>query len=181
MFSWEWSKTKYFFEKKNQNGPLKKTSFFKIANSQYFFVKISWIGPCISRIDWCEGHWCGSTYMAVRLSDISSKTRKNKKIVLLGHFWAYVGQLHGHKGWALAMSFASINSTNPRTNPKKNPKNVVFLSQPFQLFFFQKKDCFNPTKTSRSLTNSLARMGQNFDQAKCDPDQTFWRGVYQPS
>ena len=39
------------FEKKNQNGRLKKTTFFKIANSQYFFVKISWIGPWVSRID----------------------------------------------------------------------------------------------------------------------------------
>ena len=29
----------------------KKTEFFKIANSQYFFVKISWIGPWVSRID----------------------------------------------------------------------------------------------------------------------------------
>jgi hypothetical protein len=38
--------------KKNlQNGRLKKTDFFKIANSQIFFVKISWIGPWASRID----------------------------------------------------------------------------------------------------------------------------------
>ena len=35
------------------------------------FVKISWIGPWISRIDWCKGHWCGLTYMVVRLSSIS--------------------------------------------------------------------------------------------------------------
>ena len=31
-------------QKKIQNGRLKKTEFFKIANSQYFFMKISWIG-----------------------------------------------------------------------------------------------------------------------------------------
>ena len=59
-----------FLEKKIQNGRLKKTEFFKIANSQNCFAKISWV----SRIDWCEGHWCGSIYMVVRLSDISSKT-----------------------------------------------------------------------------------------------------------
>jgi len=140
------AKQNIFLKKKNQNGPLKKTSFFKIANSQYFFVKISWIGPCISRIDWCEGHWCGSTYMAVRLSDISSKTRKNKKIVLLGHFWAYVGQLHGHKGWALAMSFASINSTNPRTNPKKIQKMLFFWVSHFNYFFFKIKIASIPRK-----------------------------------
>jgi hypothetical protein len=43
---------KYFWGgKKSQNGRLKKTEFFKIANSQIFFVKISWIGPWISRIN----------------------------------------------------------------------------------------------------------------------------------
>ena len=74
-FSWEWSKKKFFFfEKKIQNGRLKKSSFFKIANSQNFFVKISQMGPWVSRIEWCEGHWFGSTYMAVRLSDIRAKT-----------------------------------------------------------------------------------------------------------
>ena len=77
-FSWEWSKKKiFFFEKKIQNGRLKKSSFFKIANSWNFFAKISEIGPWVSRIEWCEGHWCGSTYIAVKLSDICSKTGKN--------------------------------------------------------------------------------------------------------
>ena len=38
-------------EKKIQNGRRKKTEFFKIANSRYFFVKISLIGPWISRIE----------------------------------------------------------------------------------------------------------------------------------
>ena len=50
--------------------------FSSSANSQYFFMKISWIGPWVSRIDWCEAHWYGSTYKAVRLSDIRSKTAK---------------------------------------------------------------------------------------------------------
>ena len=71
------NKTKIFFwKKKIQNGRLKKRSFFKIANSQYFLVKISRIGPWVSRIEWCEGHWNGSTYMVVRLSDIRSETAK---------------------------------------------------------------------------------------------------------
>ena len=50
--------------------------FFKIANSQNLFVKILWIGPLVIRIDWREGHWLSSTYMAVRLSDIRAKTGK---------------------------------------------------------------------------------------------------------
>ena len=43
------------------HGDQAKKKFFKIANnSQNFFVKISWIGPWVSRINWCEGHWRGS-------------------------------------------------------------------------------------------------------------------------
>jgi hypothetical protein len=37
--------------KKNQNGLLKKTEFFKIVNSQIFFVKVSWIGLWVGLID----------------------------------------------------------------------------------------------------------------------------------
>ena len=49
--------TRVFFKKianlknKIQNGRLKKTTFFKIANSQKIFAKISQIGPWVSRID----------------------------------------------------------------------------------------------------------------------------------
>ena len=58
------------------NSPItkNKTSFSSSANSQYFFMKISGIGPWVSKINWCERHWCGSIYMVIRLSDISTKT-----------------------------------------------------------------------------------------------------------
>ena len=42
---------KIFLKKKNQNGCLKKRSFSSTANSQYFFVKILWIGPWVIRIE----------------------------------------------------------------------------------------------------------------------------------
>jgi hypothetical protein len=42
---------KYFFEKKIQNGRLKKTEFFKVPNYQKKIVKISWIGSWVSMID----------------------------------------------------------------------------------------------------------------------------------
>ena len=63
-------------QKKSKITDSKKTEFFYSANSQYFFSKISWIDPWVSRIDCYKGHWCGSTYMVVRLSNISSKTDK---------------------------------------------------------------------------------------------------------
>ena len=77
----------FFFGKKIQNGRLKKNSFFKIANSRIFFMKISQMGPWVSRIEWCEGHWCSSTYMAVRLSDKSSKTAKK---CIFCTFWLFL-------------------------------------------------------------------------------------------
>ena len=79
----------FFWKKKIQNGRLKKSAFFKIANSQNFFVKISWIGSWVSRIDWCEGHWFISTYMAVRLSDIRAKTGKNFNICVFRLFFCF--------------------------------------------------------------------------------------------
>jgi hypothetical protein len=44
-------KKKIKIKKEIQNGRLKKTTFFKIANSQYLFLKILWIGSWVSRID----------------------------------------------------------------------------------------------------------------------------------
>ena len=99
--------------KKIQNGRLKKTELFKITNSQNIFVKISWIGPWVSRIDWCEGHWCSSTYMVVRLSNISSK-------ILLTQ-----GPIH--KIFTIFFLEMAIL------------KSFFFLSRPFW-FFFQKKN-----------------------------------------
>ena len=51
----------------------KKTEIFNSPNLQYFFMKISGIGSWVSRINWWVRHLCDSTYMAVRLSDVSSK------------------------------------------------------------------------------------------------------------
>ena len=44
----------------SKNWHSKKTEVFNSANSQYFFAKISGIGPWVSRIIWCNGHQCGS-------------------------------------------------------------------------------------------------------------------------
>ena len=45
---------KIFFEKKIKHDRPKKTKFFKTVNFQYFYAKISGIGPWVSRINWCE-------------------------------------------------------------------------------------------------------------------------------
>ena len=77
------------------------------------FNKVSWNQNKLSfsklpilKIDWCKGQWCGSTYMVVRMSDVSSKIDKNAFFVVLGCFWAYVRQLHHLIGWATSMLFA---------------------------------------------------------------------------
>ena len=40
------------------------------ANSQYFFQFQGLVLWLVSRIDWYRGHWCGSTYMVLRLFNI---------------------------------------------------------------------------------------------------------------
>ena len=50
IFMGKKQKNFFFLKKKIQNGRLKKSAFFKIANSQNFFVKILWIGPWVSRL-----------------------------------------------------------------------------------------------------------------------------------
>ena len=62
------------WRKKFKMADFSKWPFFKIANSRFFFAKISEIGPWVSWVDWCEGHWCGSICMVVRRSEISSQT-----------------------------------------------------------------------------------------------------------
>ena len=51
---------------------LKKFVFKNFLDTESFCV-FRWL--CF--IDWYDGHWCGSTYMVVRLSDIRSKTGPN--------------------------------------------------------------------------------------------------------
>ena len=77
LTDFHWDEAKKTFGKKIQKWPTQKTWVFQNRQfSFFFFVKISWIGPWVGRIDWWEGHWSDSTYMFERLSDISSKTGK---------------------------------------------------------------------------------------------------------
>ena len=65
-FSWGWSK----------NAPL----------ILIFFCNNLEIGSWISRINQCEGHQCGSTYMVVMLSDSRYKAGKNSIFCVFGLF-----------------------------------------------------------------------------------------------
>ena len=108
-------------------------------------LKISGIGPWVSRIDRCKGHWCSSTYIDVRLSDISSKIANNTKNAFLACFRAYVRQPYSHTHWAKSMPLASINpiTQGPIYEIFARKfwelailKNSIFLSQPFCFLFF---------------------------------------------
>ena len=50
-------------------------------------------------------------------------------------FWAYVGQPHGHMGWAKSMPFASINPTNPRTNPWNFHEKILRIDEALKMTF----------------------------------------------
>ena len=103
-------------------------SFSSSANSQYFFPKILGIGSWVSRINWCKGHWCCSTDMVIRLSEVRSKTTKK---MYFTPFWASVWQPDHHVGWATSMPFASIYPTHPRTNPWNFCKNILRIGGVF--------------------------------------------------
>jgi hypothetical protein len=146
-------------QKKIQNGRLKKTEFFKIANSQMFLWKFDAKG-----IDVAQPIW---------LRDCSLKAQKQAKnafFVFLGCFRAYVGQPHNHIGWATPMSFTSINPTNPSTNPWNfhikflrigDLKKLSFFESAILIYFFKKQTIFfAPWK---SVTNYVIEwMGLNF-------------------
>ena len=140
-FIWK-NKNKFFSWKRNQNGQ-PKNFIFKLYQFSIFFVKISWIGPLVIRL---VGHWCGSTYMVVRLSNVCSKTKCIFFVFRL--FCPYVRQPHDHIGWATSMPLASINPTN--RSMKFSQKNWLSWKMTFfwvdhiEFFFFKKKKCFLP-------------------------------------
>ena len=93
--------------------------------------------------------------------------------VFLGCFSPYVGQPHGHIGWATSMAFAPFNSTNPRTTPW-NFQNFSFRIGDFEKctffesailnFFFQKKKIFFAEFLPKHVkVYWLARNFRNFD------------------
>ena len=61
MFSLRWHN---FLKKKHSKWPTQKKTHFPA-------LPILWIGPWVNIIDWCKGHWCGSSFMVMSLSDIS--------------------------------------------------------------------------------------------------------------
>ena len=108
-----------------------------------------------SRIEWCEGHWCSSTYMIVRLSDKSSKTAKKYRKSIFWLFLSFcwtasrpyilltqgpIWEIFAKKFWELAIL-----------------KNELFLSRPFWIFFPKKKFffCFIPMKISPNLYGKM--------------------------
>ena len=119
--------------KKNLKWPNHKKWIFQNFQFSKCFCE-NWICPWVSRIDWCKGLWCGSTYMVERLPQ---NRQKMHFFMLLGCSCSYVQQPQNHICWATPLPFASINSTNPRTNPwnlqKKNWE-LVILKNLFVLF-----------------------------------------------
>jgi hypothetical protein len=152
--------------------------FWKTDSHAYGYFDL-WIWYCVSKMKGYTGgrnvwggwflagnqgnhqNWCGSTYMAVRLSNSSSKQAKNAFFVFLGCFCTYIGKQHDHIGWTTSMPFTSINSTDPRIFAKQFwelaiLKNSVLLSRPFWNFF-----CSSPWKSVK--VSWVSMMGQNID------------------
>ena len=140
----------------------KKLSFSTTPKSWAITAKISWIGPWVGRIDWCKDHWWGSTYMAVRLSDIRPKTGK---ICIFCVFRLFLGlSLTASRPYRL--SHINVLCINQSYQPKDQSKNIsqknienwrFWKTQFFWVghfgFFFSKKKifCFIPIKISKKF------------------------------
>ena len=94
----------------------------------------------------------------------AQKRPKNTKNAYFACFRAYVGQPHGHIGWATSLPFASINPTNPRTDPWNFHKKILRIGGVEKLSFFESAIlnfffdfwfffffCFIPMKISHKL------------------------------
>ena len=77
----------FFLKKKIQNGWLKKGHFSKSPILNIFLWKF--YGSVLGLVDWCKGQRCGSTYMAMRLFDISSKTGKKCNFCVFRPFYNF--------------------------------------------------------------------------------------------
>ena len=67
-----WTLNLMSFDGPSKDMSTKKKVIFLLRQFSIYFCEnfMDWV----SRIDWCEGHWHGSTYMVVRLSGISPNT-----------------------------------------------------------------------------------------------------------
>ena len=88
----EMKQKKIFSWKKNSKWPTQKNLIFQLRQFSIFFHE--------NFMDWSlgyllmQGHWCGSTYMVMRLSDISSKTGKK---CMSRPFWFFLLHLNENK------------------------------------------------------------------------------------
>ena len=112
---------KNFFAEKFQNGRLKKLSFSTTPKSWAITAKLSWIGPFISKIDWCKGHWWGTSYMAVRLSEIRPKTGK---ICIFCVFRPFLSLC-----WTASRPYRLSHTNAPKIAPSKHFSQQCILKQ----------------------------------------------------
>jgi hypothetical protein len=106
----------------------------------------------------------GLTYLAVRLSDITTK------IAFLPLFWGYVKQPDDHISWASLLPFASIYPTNTRTNPWTfqekmlrigGVENLSFFESAILNLFFKKTTFFWASSLFKSVAiYGIPRLGQ---------------------
>ena len=108
----------------------KKSSFSISPILIIFFTKISGIGPWVSIINWCEVHWCGSTYIVIRLSDVSLMT------------------IYYIKGLRINLSYIPMNKSLKFSQNKKVRINVIEKLSFFVLaiLIFFTSSSWNPKK-----------------------------------
>ena len=147
-------------------------------------MRIPGIGPWVSRIDWCKGHWCGPTHI-VRLSRVRSKT--GKKMHFLGGF-ACFSTLHRTTWWpyrlshinALHINLSYPHKTIPWSSCKKywefgGSESLSFFESAIMNFCFWFDFFFAVTPWKSVKIHRVEWMGLNFGfQLKITHPKHFW-------
>ena len=144
----------FFFFLKNQNGWPQKTEFFNSTSSWHFFQKIHRLVLGLVELNDVKGIDVALPIWPWGCTTYAPKRPKNTKNAVFACIGAYVGQAHGHKGWATSMLLTPFNPTSPRTNPwnfGQSWKTKFLWEGHFDFFFKKEFFCFIPMKISHKL------------------------------
>ena len=129
--------TRLFFLKTPITKKTKQNVIFSSTKSQYFFAKISGIGPWVRRaLMWLNLYGRQAVWRKLK------KRGKNAFFVFVHLFWAYVRQPDDHIGWGTSMPFASIYPIHLKIS-QKNIENWRSWKMAFFGFFKKKMFVFS--------------------------------------
>jgi hypothetical protein len=125
-FHWDEAIFFFFFFEKKSKWPTQKNSFFQLPQLPQFSLFFYENFMEISRIDWCEGHWCDfNLYGHEAVQHKLKNSLKTQKMHFLPIFEL------------MSEPFASINSIYPRNNPWNFHEKILRIGGAGKWDFFE--------------------------------------------